>query len=221
MPSASPKNAPTVRVHPNPKSKPAAAAIADPAPEPATPAPPTTSAKKPARVAGENASTGRKAKEATGSPRRPATHAAKNAVPAIRTPAVRPKGGMSALDAAAQVLGALPAKAATEGLSAGDLIERMAAQRLWTSPGGKTPAATLYAAMVREITKRKGESRFRKLGPGRFAPGSASPRGAKAKNSAGPVTAKSTSKSPQKPAEQPAPSPRGPRGGKASGAAAS
>jgi hypothetical protein len=203
MPSASTKKAPAVQVRSNPKTKPAAVSIAEPSPSPVAAAPPNESAKKPVRVAGEKASAGPKANAATGNPRGPATRVAKNSVPAARTPAVRPKGGLSALDAAAQVLGALPAKAAAEGLSAGDLIDRMAAQRLWTSPGGKTPAATLYAAMVREITKRKGESRFRKLGPGRFVPGSASPRGGKTRNASASVIAKSTAKAPQKSAEGP------------------
>lgn len=79
-----------------------------------------------------------------------------------------PSGGLSALDAAAQVLGALSAKEAAEGLSSQELIERMARARLWTSPSGKTPASTLYAAMIREAAARKGESRFRRVGPGRF-----------------------------------------------------
>jgi hypothetical protein len=35
------------------------------------------------------------------------------------------------------------------------LIETMAAKKLWTSPGGKTPAATLYSAIIREITLRE------------------------------------------------------------------
>jgi hypothetical protein len=45
----------------------------------------------------------------------------------------------------------------------------MAAQGYWTSPAGKTPAATLYAALVREIVTKQDHARFRKTGPGRFA----------------------------------------------------
>src|ERR1043165_3429012 len=59
-------------------------------------------------------------------------------------------GRMSALDSAFAVLSTLSAKEAAEGLSASVLIERMEKARLWTSPGGKTPDATLYAAMMRE-----------------------------------------------------------------------
>lgn len=80
---------------------------------------------------------------------------------------------MSALDAAAAVLGSLSSKDAAEGLSAGDLIAKMEAGKLWTSAAGKTPSATLYAAMVREITVKGKESRFSRPGPGRFALASA------------------------------------------------
>ncbi len=70
----------------------------------------------------------------------------------------------SALDAAAMVLA--DAKAP---MRAKDLIERMAAKGLWTSPGGKTPEATLYAAMVREIKQKGTKARFRKTERGLFA----------------------------------------------------
>ncbi len=36
------------------------------------------------------------------------------------------------------------------------------------APGGKTPEATLYAAITREIATKGKESRFRKTGPGYF-----------------------------------------------------
>ena len=66
---------------------------------------------------------------------------------------------VSALDAAAQVL----AKAA-EPMGAKDLIAAMAEQGLWSSPAGKTPHATLYAAMLREIAKKGNAARFKKVG---------------------------------------------------------
>jgi hypothetical protein len=44
----------------------------------------------------------------------------------------------------------------------------MATQGLWTSPGGKTPAATLYSAIIREIKLKGGEARFRKVERGKF-----------------------------------------------------
>lgn len=76
---------------------------------------------------------------------------------------------LSALDAAAQVLALLPAKETRAGLGAHDLIERMAAAGLWTSPGGKTPEATLYAAVIREITAKGKDARFKKVDRGMFA----------------------------------------------------
>ena len=75
----------------------------------------------------------------------------------------------SALDAAAQVLAGLSKSEASTGLTAPDLIERMAKAKLWISPGGKTPAATLYAAMIRETTKKGKASRFVRISPGHFA----------------------------------------------------
>lgn len=73
-------------------------------------------------------------------------------------------GKVSALDAASQVL-------ATAGgpLNVKQLIEAMAAQGLWTSPGGKTPAATLSAAIQREIKVKGDAARFRKAERGLFS----------------------------------------------------
>ena len=72
-------------------------------------------------------------------------------------------GKMSALDAAAKVLAE-----AGEPLTARAMIEAMAAKGYWTSPGGKTPHSTLYAAIIREIAKKGDESRFKKADRGQF-----------------------------------------------------
>ncbi len=69
----------------------------------------------------------------------------------------------SALDAAAQVL----AKA-EKPMGAQELIAAMAEQGLWKSPAGKTPHATLYAAMLREVAAKGSASRFRKVDRGLF-----------------------------------------------------
>jgi len=71
---------------------------------------------------------------------------------------------VSALDAAAKVL-------AEEGrpMSCPELIAAMAARGYWTSPGGRTPAATLYSAIARELTTKGAAARFGKVGRGRFA----------------------------------------------------
>jgi hypothetical protein len=64
----------------------------------------------------------------------------------------------SALDAAARVL-------AEEGrpMSCKEMIGVMAVKGYWTSPGGKTPDATLYSAILREIDTKGAEARFVKV----------------------------------------------------------
>ena len=69
----------------------------------------------------------------------------------------------SALDAAATVL-----KKAGKPMRSQELIDAMAAQGLWKSPGGKTPHATLYAAILREITAKGKAARFKKVDRGQF-----------------------------------------------------
>ena len=39
----------------------------------------------------------------------------------------------------------------------------------WASPAGQTPSATLYSALLREITQKGAQARFRKAGRGQFA----------------------------------------------------
>jgi len=70
----------------------------------------------------------------------------------------------TALDAAARVLAE-----SGRAMSCGALIAAMAAKGYWTSPAGKTPSATLYAAMAREIKVKGAEARFRKTERGKFA----------------------------------------------------
>jgi hypothetical protein len=69
----------------------------------------------------------------------------------------------SMLDAAAVILGKAKAPMHTK-----DIIEAMAAADLWTSPGGKTPHATLDAAMRREIKTKPDAARFAIAGRGLF-----------------------------------------------------
>jgi len=84
--------------------------------------------------------------------------------PAVKqTPAKPAAKKLSALDAAAKVLAE-----SKEPLNAKTMIERMAAKGYWTSPGGKTPASTLYAALIREIQKKGSEARFQKTDRGLF-----------------------------------------------------
>jgi len=71
---------------------------------------------------------------------------------------------VSALEAAAQVL----AKSG-KPMRSRELIAAMTEQGLWTSPAGKTPWATLYSAMLREISTAGKDSRFKKVDRGSFA----------------------------------------------------
>jgi HB1, ASXL, restriction endonuclease HTH domain len=70
----------------------------------------------------------------------------------------------SALDAAAKVLGE-----EARPMGCQELIGAMAGKGYWTSPGGKTPAATLYSALLREMDTKGEASRFTKVGKGMFA----------------------------------------------------
>ncbi len=55
----------------------------------------------------------------------------------------------------------------TEPLNAKEIIDAMVAKGYWTSPGGKTPHATLYSAILRDLAKGDA-SRFLKMERGRF-----------------------------------------------------
>lgn len=103
----------------------------------------------------------RAASKKTPARKAPAKRATKKAAPK-KAPAKAGKK-MSAIDAAAKVLGE-----SKEPLNTKEMVEAMSAKKYWTSPGGKTPHATLYSAILREIQKRGKEARFRKVERGRF-----------------------------------------------------
>ena len=92
------------------------------------------------------------------------TKATKETKATAAKPATAPKEKkISGLDAAAKVLA--DAKAP---MNAKAMVETMLAKGMWKT-GGKTPAATIYAAIIREIADKKGESRFKKTDRGLFA----------------------------------------------------
>lgn len=70
--------------------------------------------------------------------------------------------GPSGLDAAVVVL-----SEAKQPMTTGDMVKRMLETGLWKT-GGKTPSATIYAAIITEIAKKGQQSRFRKTGRGMF-----------------------------------------------------
>lgn len=70
---------------------------------------------------------------------------------------------VSGLDAAAQVL-----QESDEPMTAKEIVETAEANGIWKSPGGKTPHATIFSAIIREIAKKGPESRFKKTERGKF-----------------------------------------------------
>ena len=81
-----------------------------------------------------------------------------------KKPTKAPAKKLSALDAAAKVLGQKK-----KPMSAKELIEAMSAKGYWKSPGGKAPHSTLYSAMLREINTKGKDSRFKKVERGKFS----------------------------------------------------
>ena len=68
----------------------------------------------------------------------------------------------SGLDAAAQVLAA-----SGDPMRSKDIVDTMLAKGMWSTKG-KTPHATIYAAIIREIQNKGDASRFEKVDRGRF-----------------------------------------------------
>ena len=149
------------------KAAPKTAAKKAPAPKKATPKAATkveakVEAKKPATLVDPRIAEKAKALDAA---------VAKLATPGLKAtrkeaPKAEPKKArkMGALDAAAIVLAD-----AGKPMRSKDLIAEMAKRGLWTSPGGKTPEATLYAAILREIGAKGTAARFARAGKGEFA----------------------------------------------------
>jgi hypothetical protein len=81
-----------------------------------------------------------------------------------KSPAKPQEKKLSALDAAFKVLGET-----AQPMTCQEMIEEMVAKGYWVSPKGRTPAATLYSAVLREITSKGKEARFVKTERGKFA----------------------------------------------------
>jgi len=97
---------------------------------------------------------------------KPDGKAAKDAKAAPKAPKAKreakKRDGLSGLDAAAKVL-ALAGKP----MNTKQMVEKMLADGLWKT-GGKTPAATIYAAILREVRAKGKDARFRKTDRGQF-----------------------------------------------------
>ncbi len=72
---------------------------------------------------------------------------------------------MSLLDAAAHLL----SLGTGDPMRCKDIVDLAVARGLWTPGEGKTPANSLYAVILREITTKGDASRFRKAERGKFA----------------------------------------------------
>lgn len=71
---------------------------------------------------------------------------------------------LSLIDAAAQVL----ASGGGGPLNVKQMVEQVVAQKLWTPGSGRTPSATLYSSILRELQHKGGEARFEKVDRGQF-----------------------------------------------------
>ncbi len=89
--------------------------------------------------------------------------AAKPAAKAKKLVADSPAKKLSQIDAAIRVLAE-----AKQPMNCKAMVEAMQAKGLWSSPGGKTPEATLYASILRDLRKGK-DARFVKKDRGLFA----------------------------------------------------
>ena len=113
----------------------------------------------------------KKSAETKATPQAPAAKASRKPAPAKEPAASAPQvaglvasGKLSALDAAAKVLGEVG-----QALNCQQLIEAMAAKGYWTSPAGRTPASTLYASITKEVAAKGAAARFVKVARGQFA----------------------------------------------------
>jgi hypothetical protein len=97
-----------------------------------------------------------------------ASKVAKPAAKAKGTPTAETKspvtGKLSQIAAAERVLAE-----AKEPMTCKAMVEAMSAKGYWSSPGGKTPEATLYASLLRQIRDKGADATFQKTGRGLFA----------------------------------------------------
>jgi hypothetical protein len=103
-----------------------------------------------------------KAAKAKGAAKAKPAKAAKAPRAAKPKPEKKPRA-MSGLDAAAKVLAGAKAP-----MNCKDIVAAAEAKGLWRSKSGKTPHATVYAAIIREIEAKGKSARFRKTDRGLF-----------------------------------------------------
>jgi len=111
---------------------------------------------------GKQEKNAKKAKAKVEAPETPVAETATAAEPKARKKAERKDGTMSGLDAAAKVLAD-----AGGPLNCKTIVERAIEKGYWKT-NGKTPAGTVYAAILREIQKKGDAARFTKTERGMF-----------------------------------------------------
>lgn len=82
----------------------------------------------------------------------------------VRKQRKRADGKLNVLNAALKVL-----TDSGEPMNCKAMVETMLEQKLWKT-NGKTPHATLYSAIIREIQNKGDDARFRKTDRGQFVP---------------------------------------------------
>ncbi len=97
-------------------------------------------------------------------PAKKTTKTSANAATKTTARTAKSDGKLSQLDAAVKVLSEAGTPMTTKAM-----IDAMAAKGYWTSPGGATPWATLYSALIREIANKGIDARFTKTERGHFA----------------------------------------------------
>ena len=163
-----PAEAPEVHVPaatepPVPPESPVAIETPPEAAAPPTPEQPTAEPPAPASTPAEVTTSVEVAPESA-APEAAAPEAAAPAQTKAKKAAKEPKPKKtSALDAAAKVLAE-----SGEAMTTQAMIEAMAAKGYWSSPGGQTPSATLYSAILRELSTKGEQARFVKTERGKF-----------------------------------------------------
>jgi hypothetical protein len=124
----------------------------------------TTAKKTTKKAATKKATTPKRTSAKVGAGKKAATKPTAKA--ATKTPTKKEKAPkqMSGLDAAVAILAATK-----DPLNVKQIVEQAEAKGLWKSRAGKTPHATIAAAIGREITAKGKDSRFKKTGRGLFA----------------------------------------------------
>ena len=95
----------------------------------------------------------------------PKAKAETNAAQTGAAKAKKPRGEkkVSGLDAAAKVL-----QESGKEMNVKEILDAILTKGYWKSPKGKTPQATIYSSIIREIAAKGKDSRFKKADRGKF-----------------------------------------------------